>query len=109
MDRMGFGKRWMSWIKWCTSTAPFLILINGTSAGFFQSSRGLRQGDPLFPYVFVIGMEALSSLLKRAVEGNFLSDSRVADLHREEKGGPRVEKLLLIEQGGVMQMELAVC
>ena len=49
LSRMGFGSRWMSWMKWCISTASFSVLINGSPAGFFPSSRGLRQGDPLSP------------------------------------------------------------
>ena len=79
MGRMSFGSRWMSWIKWCISTASFSVLINRSLAGFFPSSRGLRQGDPLSPYLFVIGMEALSCLINRVVEGNYLSGSRIAD------------------------------
>ena len=76
LERMGFGSKWIRWINWCISTATFSILINGSPSGFFWSSRGLRQGDPLSPYLFVIGMEALSCLLKRAVEGNFISGCR---------------------------------
>ena len=79
LDKMGFGKRWVSWVKWCVSTASFSILVNGSPAGFFQNSRGLRQGDPISPYLFVIGMEALSRLLNRAVDGNYLSGSKIAD------------------------------
>ena len=72
MEMMGFGAKWISWIQWCIGTVSFSVLINGTSSGFFQSFRGLRHGDPLSPYLFVIVMEALSCLLKRAKEGGFL-------------------------------------
>ena len=73
MGKMGFGIEWLNWIRWCISTASFSVLVNGTPAGFFLSSRGLRQGDPLPPYLFVIGMEALSCLIARAIKGGFLS------------------------------------
>ena len=79
LERMGFGSKWIRWINWCISTASFSVMFNGSPTGFFRSSRGLRQGDPLSPYLFVIGMEVLSCLLKRAVEGNFISGCRVGD------------------------------
>ena len=46
-------------------------------AGFFPSSKGLRQGDPLSPYLFVMGMEVLDVLIRRAVEGGFLSGCNI--------------------------------
>ena len=74
---MGFGEKWIGWISWCISTASFSVLVNGTPEGYFNSSRGLRQGDPLSPYFFVIGMEALSRLILRVVGEGFLSGCRV--------------------------------
>ena len=55
----------------CLSSAKFLVLVNGVSTGFFPSTKGLRQGDPLSPYLFVMGMEVLDVLIRRAVEGGF--------------------------------------
>ena len=79
LERMGFEPKWIRWINWCISTASLSVMFNGSPTGFFRSSRGLRQGDPLSPYLFVIGMEVLSCLLKRAVEGNFISGCRLGD------------------------------
>ena len=73
LQRCGFPPRWRSWIRFCISTVRFSILINGCPSGFFESSRGLRQGDPLSPLLFVIVMEALSRLMDRAVHGGHLS------------------------------------
>ncbi|RVX16078.1 putative mitochondrial protein [Vitis vinifera] len=83
MSKMGFGHKWINWMKWCCSTATFLILINGSPSGFFRSSRELRQGDPLFPYLFLFAMEALSQLLSCARNGGFISGFRVGGRGRE--------------------------
>ena len=80
---MGFGHRWINWMKWCCSTATFSILINGSPSGFFHSSRGLRQGDPLSPHLFLFAMEALSQLLSCARNGGFISGFRVGGRGRE--------------------------
>ena len=73
LKKMGFGDKWVGWIEWCISTATFSILVNGSPTGFFGSSRGLRQGDPLSPYLFVLGMEALSLMVDKAAEGGYIS------------------------------------
>ena len=54
---MGFSHRWIKWIKECLYSASFSIMLNGSPAGNFSSSRGVRQGCPLSPYLFVMVME----------------------------------------------------
>ncbi|RVW53840.1 LINE-1 reverse transcriptase-like [Vitis vinifera] len=71
MQKMGFGSKWIGWMWSCISTVKYSMLVNGVPAGFFSSSKGLRQGDPPSPYLFVMGMEVLSALITRAVEGGF--------------------------------------
>jgi hypothetical protein len=80
LQRCGFSVRWRNWINFCISTARFSILVNGCPSGFFPSSRGLRQGDPLSPLLFVIVMEALSRLLDRAVREGLFSGFSVGTL-----------------------------
>ena len=77
LHKMGFGSRWIEWIWWCISTAKFYVLVNGVPTGFFSNTKGLRQGDPLSPYLFVLGIEVLSALIRRAANGGFISGCRL--------------------------------
>jgi hypothetical protein len=64
----------MAWITHCISTVCFSIMIYIASSEFFDSSHGLRQGDPLFPLLFVIVMEALNRIMSATVDRGLLSD-----------------------------------
>ena len=94
LQRCGFSDKWRTWISFCVSTVRFSVLINGTSCGFFESTRGLRQGDPLSPLLFVIVMEALSRMLDKAIDGGFLSGFQVGS---EEANHLMVSHLLFAD------------
>ena len=81
---MGFGTKWIRWIKRCIITTSFSVLINGSLEGFFNSTRGLRKGDPLSPYLFVIGMEVFSNLTDKYALGGFLIGFNIANRRGEE-------------------------
>lgn len=64
--KMGFDTKWISWIRLCIETVDFNVMINGDTVGHILPKRGLRQRDPLSPYLFVICMEGITMLLKKA-------------------------------------------
>uniref|UniRef100_A0A1D1ZAL7 LINE-1 reverse transcriptase n=1 Tax=Anthurium amnicola TaxID=1678845 RepID=A0A1D1ZAL7_9ARAE len=64
LQKMGFPMTFIHWIRSCLEAAKFSILFNGSPLGFFGSSNGIRQGDPLSPYLFVIAMEGFSALMQ---------------------------------------------
>lgn len=66
LAKFGFGSKWLGWIKTCLSTASISILVNGSPTNEIQLERGLRQGDPLSPFLFNIVAEGLNKLLSRA-------------------------------------------
>ena len=85
MSNMGFGERWINWIRWCISTASLSFFINETPFGFFRSTRGLRQGDPLSPYLSILVMEVLSQLLTKASCGGFVEGFKMGKNSGEGK------------------------
>jgi len=64
--KLGFAEQWITLIMACVQSVSNSILINGGPVGNIQPSRGIRQGDPIFPYLFLICAEALSALLQQA-------------------------------------------
>jgi len=66
LGRLGFNVKWINWIKACLESASVSILVNGSPTEEFKPKRGLRQGDPLAPFLFIIVVEGLSGLMREA-------------------------------------------
>lgn len=65
---MGFCDGWVSLVRQCISTVTFSVKVNGEPLPFFQPSRGIRQGDPMSPYLFIMLANVHSFLMKQEIE-----------------------------------------
>lgn len=62
---MGFAEKWVNWIRICISTVTYNFLLSGNEIGPITPSRGLRQGDPISLYLFLLCAEGLTTLINR--------------------------------------------
>ncbi|XP_031091035.1 uncharacterized protein LOC115996030 [Ipomoea triloba] len=91
LEALGFAEGWINLIMLCVTTVSYDFLVNGTLSGQVVPTRGLRQGDPLSPYLFIICAEGLSLLLQKAQADGSIRGCRVA------RGAPSVSHLFFAD------------
>ena len=91
MDRLGFHPRWRRLMMQCITSVTYSIRINGKQSGQIIPSRGLRQDDPLSPYLFLLCVEGLSALIKKAGSNGTMEGVFVY------RGGPSLSHLFFID------------
>ncbi|CAJ2631177.1 unnamed protein product [Trifolium pratense] len=79
MKRMGFSQGWMKWMRACVFNSSMSVLVNGSPTEDFSVSKGLRQGDPLSPFLFLIAAEGLARLMQKAVDIGSFHSYKVSD------------------------------
>uniref|UniRef100_A0A2N9GDB5 Reverse transcriptase domain-containing protein n=1 Tax=Fagus sylvatica TaxID=28930 RepID=A0A2N9GDB5_FAGSY len=91
MEKMGFHEKWVSIMMECISTVSYSILVNGEPHGYIKPSRGLRQGDPLSPYLFLLCAEGLHSLIQKEKNAGTLKGVSIS------RGGPKITHLFFAD------------
>jgi len=89
--KMGFHDKWISLIMMCVTTVSYSVLINGEPKGRIVPSRGLRQGDPISPYLFLLCAKGLSAMIKKEEREGHLRGIAVC------KGASRISHLLFAD------------
>jgi hypothetical protein len=91
MLRLGFSDQWVQMIMRCVRSVRFSVKLNGALSEQFLPSRGLRQGDPLSPYLFLFCVEGFSALLRQAQIEKELAGVSFG------RGGPTITHLLFAD------------
>ncbi|CAA7045620.1 unnamed protein product [Microthlaspi erraticum] len=91
MERLSFLPKWINWILQCISTISYTFLINGAAQGRAIPQRGIRQGDPLSPFIFILCGEVLSGLCKKAQINGSLPCIKVS------RENPKINHLLFAD------------
>jgi hypothetical protein len=67
-ERLGFHSKWVQWVMECMSTVSYSVRFNNVPLESFKPSRGLCQGDPLSPYLFLFVADGLSQLFQHEIQ-----------------------------------------
>nr|GFA19889.1 transposon TX1 uncharacterized [Tanacetum cinerariifolium] len=73
MKKIGFGYKWCKWVDTCLRTSSVSVLVNGSPSEEFGLERGVRQGDPLSPFLFILATGGLNAIVTEAVEKGIFS------------------------------------
>ncbi|GJZ90557.1 RNA-directed DNA polymerase, eukaryota [Tanacetum coccineum] len=77
LTAFGFGSKWCSWIRGCLQSATASVLLNGSPTSEFHFECGLKQGDPLAPFLFILVMETLHLSFVRATEAGIFTGLKI--------------------------------
>ena len=91
MEKLGFCGEWISKVMTCISSVSFTFKVNGSVDGLVVPSRGLRQGDPISPYLFLLCADAFSTLLTKAALEKKIHGARIC------RGAPLVSHLFFAD------------
>mgnify|MGYP000848354711 FL=1 len=92
---MGFDNKWINLIMSCINSVSYSVLINGEAHGCITPTRGLRQGDPLSPYMFLLCTEGLTALIVEAEKRRHISGISIC------RGSPKITHLLFADDSVV--------
>ncbi|XP_030929772.1 uncharacterized protein LOC115955672 [Quercus lobata] len=91
MEKMGFNRKWINLIAMCIRSVTYSIMLNGQPHGLITPTRGLRQGDPLSPYLFLLVTEGLHALFEEAKDSGEIRGVSLCPM------GPRISHLLFAD------------
>jgi hypothetical protein len=75
--KLGFDAKWILWIMSCVKSVSYRVRLNGNHLRRFKPTRGLRQGDPLSPYLFLLVAEGLSKLIQNGIDEGKLQELKI--------------------------------
>jgi len=96
VEKLGYADQWIKLIMECISTISYQIKVNGELTNVFRPERGLRQGDPLSPYLFLICAEGFSALLQQAERDGRIVGVKVC------QSTPSVSHLLFVDDSLIL-------
>lgn len=82
LRQTGFGRRWLNWLSFCIKTTRCSILVIGEPNSFFIRKR-IKPRGPLIPFLFIIAMEGINSMMKIAIQRRWLNGSRIGSRTEE--------------------------
>lgn len=91
MKKLGFSDTWCAWIMKCITTVSYSVLVNGSPIGKIHPQRGIRQNDPISPYLYLLCSEGLSALIRNSIQQGHLHGFKAS------RNGPPISHLFFAD------------